>query len=81
MAASKRMKTMTYTITTDAGLALDFASQQDYEAAEAWYNKQSLEKPDFADFCRKRGVEIIGTDGRMVDDWADIAMHTYATKR
>lgn len=68
---------MTRTITLSDGRKLQYASDEAYEAAEDWYN--STDKQAVIDFCAACGVTLHSRDGQLVTDWADIAMHTWAT--
>jgi len=72
---------LAYTVTTPLGGYYVYPSRAAYQEAESWWNSPHLEKQDFIDFCRKRGVEILRENGKLIADWADIAMHTFATQR
>lgn len=69
---------MNHTITTESGRSFTYPGQPAYEAALDWYNA-AASKANIAAYCRARGVEIDAGDGTLVDDWADIAMHVYAS--
>lgn len=75
-----------FTITNDeTGASFEFPSEAAYEAALDWYN--ATDKEAVIAFCKARGVDLVEptddpyyADGRkLVDDWADRAMHCYAT--
>lgn len=60
----------------DSGNQFWFQDEAAYERALAWYSKTS--KQDIIDFCRGRGIDITDDNGRLVEDWAYIAMELYA---
>lgn len=68
---------MAYTITsTETGNEFTFASQDAYEAAEAWYNSANGES--IQDFCKSHGLDLHVSATALRSDWHDAAMELYA---
>ncbi len=68
---------MTYRITnTETGNEFAFASQEAYEAAEAWYN--STDGVVMQDFCKAHGLDLHISPTDLRPDWHDAAMELYA---
>lgn len=69
---------MTYTITSDdTGRSFSYPSEDAYNRAIEWYNRAG--KAAIA-YCEARGIDLRDHEqpGRLVDDWADIAMELWA---
>lgn len=68
---------MTYEITSqETGETFTFASREDYEAAEWWYNSTS--KGAIQDFCEAHGLDLHTSQTELRPDWHDAAMSLYA---
>jgi hypothetical protein len=68
---------MTYEITsTETGRTFTFASQDAYEAAEAWYNDTNGE--EIQNFCKRHGLDLSVSATKLRSDWHDAAMELYA---
>lgn len=68
---------MAYQITsTETGATFTFASQDAYEAAEAWYN--STDGVVIQEFCKAHGLNLSASATELRPDWHDAAMELYA---
>lgn len=70
---------MTLTITNeDTGRVFEFATEEEFEAAVDWYNRNSKEA--ILDFCHARKVDLFESPKTLRDDWAHMAMECFANQ-
>jgi len=68
---------MTITITLK-DFEMTAPSQAALDAGWLWYNAPATTKHDMINFCAAHGVNILGDDGQLVEEWAEIAAITRA---
>lgn len=68
---------MTITITL-SDFEMTAPSQEALDAGWDWYNDPATTKQDMIVFCEAHGEDIVGEDGNLVHEWAEIAAITRA---
>lgn len=70
-----------YTVTSeDTGREFRYESEAAYEAALDWYNGADS-KDAIIRYCAGHGIDLVERPGKLVPDWADVAMELWASKR
>jgi hypothetical protein len=59
----------------------DFPDYSRQEFEDIWKEVIDAEESDMLDYCRSKGIDVIGNDNKPVEGWRDIAVMLEAIER